>query len=210
MPRSTRDLFVVYGAGVIAQMVLMAAAMAWLWADYRITTALGASVFKVLVVFNALVAVVNLIPSHDANGVANDGTVLKAVLAHRFRGGPHPRTAMQRPTPVFHRETRLLSKPGFCPPGFETGLEFLNDNSTPMDFVVGVFERHLGLDRAAAIPLMLEIHNKGGLLLPVAEPRSAQAIAQAIGEEALAANHRDFVCRAVDARRGLGQGAVAG
>jgi ATP-dependent Clp protease adapter protein ClpS len=210
VPRGSREAFLLYAAGVLAQLVLLAAALAWVSTGFRLFTETGQAVWRVLVFANGLVAVFNLVPTRDANGVANDGTVLWAVIAHRFRGGPHPRTVIQRPTPVFHRDTRLLSKPGFCPPDFVTGLELLNDNTTPMEFVVGVLERHLGLDRAAAIPLMLEIHHKGGVLLPVAEPRSAQAIAQAISEEARAGNHLDFVCRAVDARRGEGQGAASG
>jgi ATP-dependent Clp protease adaptor protein ClpS len=37
----------------------------------------------------------------------------------------------------------------------------LNDDYTPMQFVVNAIERFFGMDRESAMPLMLRIHNEG-------------------------------------------------
>ena len=45
------------------------------------------------------------------------------------------------------------------PPRFEVLL--LNDDYTPMEFVVDVLERIFGLDRVTATRVMLEVHTRG-------------------------------------------------
>ena len=45
------------------------------------------------------------------------------------------------------------------PPLFRVVL--LNDDYTPMEFVVQVLEEFFGLDRTAATRIMLEVHTKG-------------------------------------------------
>ena len=37
----------------------------------------------------------------------------------------------------------------------------LNDDSTPMEFVVNAIEQFFDMDRESAMPLMLRIHNEG-------------------------------------------------
>ncbi len=37
----------------------------------------------------------------------------------------------------------------------------LNDDFTPMEFVVGVLERFFGMDREKATAVMLKVHNEG-------------------------------------------------
>jgi len=45
------------------------------------------------------------------------------------------------------------------PPMYQVLL--LNDNYTPMEFVVQVLERFFGMDRAKATRVMLQVHNEG-------------------------------------------------
>ena len=97
-------------------------------------------------------------------------------------------------SPVFPPETSLLSQPAFVPPGFRQGLEILNDNTTPMEFVVSMLQDPIGFSRADAIGTMLAIHTKGGALLAVASLQEAERVAVAVA--AHAAGH-PLVCRAV-------------
>lgn len=63
------------------------------------------------------------------------------------------------------------------PPMYKVML--LNDDYTPMEFVVHVLEKFFGLDRVAATRIMLEIHTRGkgvcGVFThDVAETKAAQ------------------------------------
>jgi ATP-dependent Clp protease adapter protein ClpS len=93
-------------------------------------------------------------------------------------------------------ETPLLTLPDFVPAGFKCGVEVLNDDATPMEFVVRMLSAHLGLGRKDAIRTMLGIHTKGGALLATATPLAAETAARAITTEA---SNRGYplVCRAV-------------
>jgi ATP-dependent Clp protease adapter protein ClpS len=99
-------------------------------------------------------------------------------------------------SPVFPPDTPLLRKEGFTPAGFSCGLEFMNDNLTPMAFVVSVLQNFVGLNETAAIRTMLEIHKKGGVLFPMASFDESKRIAELIAAEARSKNH-PLVCRAV-------------
>ena len=48
-----------------------------------------------------------------------------------------------------------------APSGLLAEVRLLNDDHTPMEFVVQVLKRVFGKDRQTATRLMLEIHNKG-------------------------------------------------
>lgn len=97
---------------------------------------------------------------------------------------------------VLQPRTQLLALAGFVPPGFKCGVEVLNDNTTPMEFVVSTLSANLGLSRKEATRTMITIHEKGGALLPTANRAQADAVAQAI--TAAAANLKyPLVCRAV-------------
>ena len=99
-------------------------------------------------------------------------------------------------SPVFPAGTSLLQTPGHVPAGFSCGIEIMNDNTTPMEFVISVLQSCLGISRSEAIRWMLEIHRKGGALFPLASFEEATRIAQAVTEEARALNH-PLTCRAV-------------
>jgi ATP-dependent Clp protease adapter protein ClpS len=101
------------------------------------------------------------------------------------------------PSPVIlPLETSLLSLAEFVPLGFQCGVEFLNDNATPMEFVVSALSSHLGLNRREAIRIMLTIHTKGGALVPTPSRAAAAAAALAITSEAASSGY-PLVCRAV-------------
>jgi hypothetical protein len=61
-------------------------------------------------------------------GVLGFGSVLAGRAASRKRAQ----------SPVFPPETSLLQVEGFVPAGFLCGIEIMNDNLTPMAFVVSV------------------------------------------------------------------------
>lgn len=101
-------------------------------------------------------------------------------------------------SPVFPAGTSLLQMEGFVPAEFSSGLEIMNDNATPMEFVVSVLRTCLGLSETDAIRTMLEIHRKGGVLVPLASFDEATRVAELVSAEAKAKNH-PLVCRAVAA-----------
>jgi ATP-dependent Clp protease adapter protein ClpS len=100
------------------------------------------------------------------------------------------------PSIILPPETSLLTLPDFVPQGFTCGVEVLNDNATPMEFVVSMLTSHVGLSRQAAVRVMLEIHTKGGALLATPTETAATAVAEAITREAANGSY-PLVCRAV-------------
>jgi hypothetical protein len=75
---------------------------------------------------------------------------------------------------VLPPDTALTAIPRFVPPGFTQGIEILNDNTTPMEFVVTVLSAHVGLSRQEATHTMLAIHQCGGALIPTPSRAEAQ------------------------------------
>lgn len=99
-------------------------------------------------------------------------------------------------SPVFPPDTSLLRMQGFTPAGFLSGLEIMNDNRTPMEFVVAVLQNCVGLNEADAIRVMLEIHTKGGALWPLSSFDEAKRVAELVTAEAKLKSH-PLLCRAV-------------
>jgi ATP-dependent Clp protease adapter protein ClpS len=99
-------------------------------------------------------------------------------------------------SPVFPPETSLVNIPGLVPPGFACGIEILNDNTTPMEFVVYALGEHLGMSYTDSAKAMLAIHTKGGALLSTPSLAEAKRIAEAISLEAAQHSH-PLICRAV-------------
>ena len=89
-----------------------------------------------------------------------------------------------------------LSIPELVPANFRCGVEVLNDNSTPMEFVVGILQAQLKLTYAESIVAMLDIHKRGGRLFPTANPADAERIAETISAASSARGH-SLVCRVV-------------
>lgn len=101
-------------------------------------------------------------------------------------------------SPGFPPDTSLLRMKGFVPAGFSCGIEIMNDNLTPMAFVVSVLQTCLDLSETDAIRTMLEIHTKGGILFPMPSFDESKRVAELVAGEAKAKNH-PLVCRAVKA-----------
>jgi ATP-dependent Clp protease adaptor protein ClpS len=57
------------------------------------------------------------------------------------------------------------------------GVEMLNDDFTPMEFVVDVLSRHFGMARLEAIRMMLHVHVNGSAILPQASMAQATQLA---------------------------------
>ena len=106
------------------------------------------------------------------------------------------RERVQPPSQVFSSDTSLLHREGFIPEGFRHRVEILNDDGTPMEFVVSVLQENLGMNRSEAIRTMLDIHRNGGALVPRDSLEESIRIAGAVTAEARQANH-PLICRAV-------------
>jgi ATP-dependent Clp protease adapter protein ClpS len=99
-------------------------------------------------------------------------------------------------SPVLPPGTSLLSLPDFVPPGFRQGIEILNDNTTPMEFVVAVLSAHVGLSSEDSIRMMVRIHRRGGALISTPSLVDAQRVAAQITAEATTQGY-PLVCTAV-------------
>jgi ATP-dependent Clp protease adapter protein ClpS len=197
-----RHSAIIYGAGMLAQLaLLLPAAIYWL-ANGMPQSATGRIVLLTFTLVNFIILMLCLVPRRLASGRATDGMVLWQLYRHACHQAPHP-----LPKPVPHPvgtvpecapHASLLSVPALVPPGFVTGIEIFNDDATPMEFVVALLRRHLGLDEGAALAVMLDIHHNGGVLFPVETLARAQQLAAAMVADARRQGH-ELLCRAVDA-----------
>jgi ATP-dependent Clp protease adapter protein ClpS len=104
--------------------------------------------------------------------------------------------ALEAISPLMPPETSLTDHPDFVPSGFTQGIEILNDDATPMEFVTQVLSEYLGLSSEDSTRRMLEIHTRGGALIPTASLADAQRIAARISAAAGKGGY-PLVCRAV-------------
>jgi len=107
---------------------------------------------------------------------------------------------------VLPKEVSLATLEGFVPGDFTYGIEIYNDNTTPMEFVIKSLEKNLKISRKEAIEVMLSIHEKGGVVLPLNSFEEADKIAISIMSDARENNHELF-CRAVNTQQGAPRGA---
>lgn len=197
VPKSFLAAIITFSAGLLAQSVLLILTTIYVGVLGWPGTALGASLVITFTVVNGALVVLNLIPQKPRRAnFGSDGYLIWKLIGNKFRGRPYvfPDTSA-----TFAPETRLLGLQGFAPKGFLTGIEILNDNTTPMEFVIDVMTRHLELPQDKAFELMLAVHTKGGVLIPVETYELAVKAAAAISVDAIAKGHR-LVCRPVDAR----------
>jgi ATP-dependent Clp protease adapter protein ClpS len=99
-------------------------------------------------------------------------------------------------SPVLPPNTSLIAFPDFVPTGFTQGIEVLNDNTTPMEFVVSVLDSYLGLSPEDSNRTMLDIHQRGGVLLPIPSLAEAKRVAAQMTAEAVEHGY-PLVCRPV-------------
>lgn len=203
VPRDVKGTFLLFSAGLVAQAVLLVLALAAVAMLGYPESPVGQSVYITFTVVNLVVAAINLIPGKIGDNRSTDGAILWELLLHVVGGRPHPLAQQHAASPVFPPHTRLTAIDGMVPPGFQSGVELLNDDKTPMEFVVEVLERHLKLDRETAMASMLQIHARGGLLVPLADPVHAAEVASEVTREARDQGH-PLVCRAVEAPSGAG------
>ena len=71
---------------------------------------------------------------------------------------PHARSTF-RSAPILASSSRRRDRKSKQPPLYQVVL--LNDDYTPMEFVVDVLEKFFSLDRTTATRVMLEVHTKG-------------------------------------------------
>jgi len=199
-PSGVGDTFLVYSAGVFAQLALLVLTVFYLAVFSQPTTLFGRCLVLTFTAINLVVIAINFIPAGKPHIVATDGYVLWKLLLHVWKKAPHPLAVFTAPSPVFSPDTRLASLQGFLPDSFVVGVEILNDNSTPMEFVVRALMKHLQLERNNAIELMLAIHQKGGALVPLPSLEKAEAVATGVARDAQAHSH-SLVCRVVDTQR---------
>ncbi|MCU7850875.1 MAG: ATP-dependent Clp protease adaptor ClpS [Candidatus Thiodiazotropha sp. (ex Monitilora ramsayi)] len=195
---SLRGVAMVYSGGLFAQMLLFAITFTYAKVFGLPDAVIGRCLIITFTIVNVFIFLVNIIPYKSPNGLGTDGYMLWRLLLHVVKGHPHPMLNPQGSSLVFEPETSLLSIEELRPSGFSTGIEILNDNTTPMEFVVFMLTKHLGIKQDEAISLMLEIHTRGGLLIPLRLDKAIE-VSVDIAEDVKTAGHQ-LVCRAVDAR----------
>lgn len=200
LTRDVRKLAWVLVAGVLAQAVLLLGMLLWLAVFGVPHGGVGRGLVLSLVVYNATILVLSIIPRKPEVGIPSDGYKLLQLYRHAYKGAPHPYPPLTlvppEQSPVFPPETSLLSVAELVPQGFALGIEILNDHSTPMNFVLSTLARHVAQDEAEALAMMAKIHNVGGLLLPLPRMELAEQTAASITAHAREQGH-SFTCRAV-------------
>jgi ATP-dependent Clp protease adapter protein ClpS len=198
-PRGVRTTLIIFAAGFVAQILLLAATILCVIVIGPPTTVFAMCVFNTFTVVNLILILLNLIPLGMGKGMASDGDILWKLFQHVTKGRPHPFPDFYTQSTILPSGTKLASLDAMRPAGFVTGIEIMNDNTTPMEFVVAMLVQHLAMDWDTAIALMLKVHGEGGTLIPIEGIEAAQAIAAAITADAHAAGHQ-LVCHAVDTR----------
>ena len=198
IPKSRLAALVYASAGIIAQLFLLVLVGTYINNNGWPTTVVGSSFAFVFTAVNILLVIINLIPNKTRRkAYGTDGYLIWKLIHQWIRREPYgyPDTSA-----TFHPKESLLNIHGFAPKGFKVGVEILNDNSTTMEFVVGALTKHLKMPQEKAVEMMLTIHNKGGVLVPLKTYALAQEISSAINDEAKREGYK-LVCRPVDAQQ---------
>jgi ATP-dependent Clp protease adapter protein ClpS len=197
-PCSVGGAFFVCSAGLLAQLILLASAASYIALFGWPRSVLALCLVNTFTFANLILFVINVIPQRLSRGLATDGSILWRLLMHAARGHPNPWPVPGATSPVLAPDTSLLAQRGMKPSGFRTGIEILNDDKTPMDFVVHTLMKNLEIDQQQAVAVMLNIHSNGGLLLATRDLEEAKRVANGITGDCRAHN-QPLVCRAVEA-----------
>jgi ATP-dependent Clp protease adapter protein ClpS len=199
LPSSFSGMVFVYSAGFVSQLLLLVATMVFVKINGPPSSVPGWCFANTFTLVNLIVFVLNVLPHKGSKDLPSDGYILWKLLLFKIKGGRNPLVKSEPPSPVFDANTSLLSLEGFTPDAFTVGLEVLNDDTTPMEFVVYLFEKYIGLEHDDAIAMMLKTHQRGGVLIPLPLER-ANKIASDMAEEVEAAG-QNLVCRAVSTQQ---------
>jgi ATP-dependent Clp protease adaptor protein ClpS len=91
--------------------------------------------------------------------------------------------AGENDTSIVLKERVLTQKPRLY------GVYLLNDDYTPMEFVVHILEKYFNKDHAAATDLMLKVHNEGRALCGIYPYEIAETKVTLVTEEARQNGH---------------------
>lgn len=196
--RTVGGALFLYSAGLLAQAVLFAASAAYIAVFGWPKSTYFICLINTFTFVNAFLFIMNLIPMRSSRGIWSDGAMLWKLTLHKVFGRPNPLLGNTPTSVIFAPETSLLSIAGLRPSDFTVGVEILNDDTTPMDFVVETFERRLEMTQQRAIELMMRIHKRGGLLWPTSDLETARQIEKGVAEDNRV-HGRSLICRVVDA-----------
>jgi ATP-dependent Clp protease adapter protein ClpS len=88
----------------------------------------------------------------------------------------------------------------FTAGGPQFGVEIFNDDKTPMEFVVTALQDDMEMSYDRAVVVMLHIHDKGSVLLPVENQSHAEHVASSITAKARDRGH-PLTCRAASTQQ---------
>jgi ATP-dependent Clp protease adapter protein ClpS len=196
-PTGVRDTLTLYSGGLAAQLLLFIATILAARLIGPPTSAYAMCMYDTFTVVNVFVAILCLLPYQLPDGTHSDGGILWMLFLHVSKGRPHPFPSYDVSQHVFPPATSLLDLEVDGAEDFTTGIQILNDDSTPMEFVVSMLEKHVGMQRDKAIQKMLHVHVKGGLLISLESMALANDIAASITADARAAGHV-LACQAIE------------
>ena len=84
---------------------------------------------------------------------------------------------------AFPPETKLVSMPEFLVPELVFGVEVLNNDTAPMEFVVRMLMTELAIPKEKAVGLMLQIHKKGGIIIQTSSKSEAESAVLGISKK---------------------------
>ena len=195
-PQTFKSALFTCSGGFLAQLVLLLVILSVVQVFGRPEGLLATIWFEVFVRGNLLLLLSNALPLKlQGDFIATDGFHILRLLWRKLRGQPYVLDA----SPTFDPDIPLHQQLSLVPEGFTTGIEIFNDNTTPMEFVVDAIARHLNVSEEEAVKLTLEIHQQGGLLIPVDTYEDAVRIADAIADDNVSQGQA-LLCRAIDLR----------
>lgn len=188
-----KDL-VFYSSGLLAQIALFVVAVTIINLTALSDSPFGSCLYRSFTWINTGIFTINLFLRSGPDGRLTEGRALVKFLSLSWKIRKLDARINSVISPVFSPDTRLLSREGFKPDNFTVGIEILNDNTTPMDFVVEMLINVLDLDASKALDAMAEIHVNGGKLFSMPNEKAAVKAVQLIND-AVQKNHHQLICR---------------